>query len=283
LPKRYLETGVTIGIHAIGGHGLKDLYANHNTIAPTVKYCATVGDIQNAPNSKTKIARFISHDGINLENFDNNGDPYQQAEQRAADLIPLLAPHQEHIDYVEIINEQKILNPQQAITRAQFFIRAMEIFEQHGYKLAILNESIGCPEFADYDAMATTELFEKCAQGNHAIALHSGGGLYNDSDLQYLMLRHVYLYDNYILPRKLNIPLFFTELAPWESELRNPGFNYMNWIKRADELLKVYPYFAGAHLFTLDSFGGWDWYHDPLQNILPQLTQWTKDNETRQN
>jgi hypothetical protein len=167
-----------------------------------------------------------------------------------ATLMPLFAPHKARLSFIEIINEQDCQSPVQAVLLARFFIRAMEIADENGYKLALFSFSLGCPEQDEWEAMVDTGVFNIAAEGGHAISLHEYGDALDGPGS--IICRYRWLYEHIILPRKLDIPLFITEYNVASEDL---GGDLLAQWAAYDALVASDPYVAGVHLYSLGMAG----------------------------
>lgn len=257
-PKVFVPLGMRLAIHSAGDGGQStDIFAPlmpYSAEPDSSKIIVSVGAVRDikgvAPLTKV-IGRVIECEGVKSEWFDYNGDPIWQAENRMAALRVEFGNTWQHYDYIEIINEQKPPNAQAHLKLAQFFIRAMQIVdgwnEAEGteVKLAIFSHSTGTPEPEDWDAIADSGVFEACAAGGHAISLHEydingqGGHLY----------RYRYLYDNIILPRHQDIPLYITEGNLDVADAKDHDKMFAFWTRYDAETAKD-PYLAGIHLYS---------------------------------
>lgn len=248
-PTRYIPHGTALGFHCCGGYPLDwvQTLAQNGVILPSVKLVQSIGDLTQAAEPY-RLARLIDWPGLgNLEGFDYNGNPEAQADARMAVLMPIFAPYKARLGWLEIINEQDCASPAQAVLLARFFIRAMQIAEANGYRLALFSLSVGTPEQDEWEAMADTGVFEMAAAGGHAISLHEYGDALAGAD-GYIICRYRALYENIILGMHLNIPLFITEYNVDEGLL---GTDLVaQWIAY-DRLARADPYVAGVHLYTL--------------------------------
>lgn len=252
-PLRYIERGTALGFHCAGGYPLDRVQtlAQAGVVLPTTKLLQSIGDLTIAVEPY-RLARLIDWPGTgNLEGFDYNGNPEAQADARMAVLMPIFAPYRARLGWLEIINEQDCATPAQAVLLARFYIRAMAIAEANGYKLALFSFSMGCPEQNEWRAMVPTGVFEMAAAGGHAISLHEYGNALDGPDS--IICRYRWLYDNIILPRRLNVPLFITE---YNVEAAMIGTDLPAQWRAYDALVRADPYVAGVHLYSLGSVSG---------------------------
>lgn len=255
-PIRYVEKGTALGFHAIGGCpvDLEEQLYNAGVTLSSIKFVQAIGDL-NITTAKYKLARMIDYAGVPLEGFDYDGNPTAQAEARMAALLPLFAPYRDKLSFIEIINEQKPPTPAQHVQLGLFFMRAMDIAEENGFKLALFSHSVGVPEPGAWDVVAGIGIFERAAAGGHAISLHE----YCDASYgpNHVTCRFRDLYERIILPKQLNIPLFVTEYNVPDEMLGGDVFG--QWVMY-DRLAREYPFVAGVEIFTLGSGMGWDNY-----------------------
>lgn len=252
-PRRYVHKGTKLGFHCSGGYPVdrvQTLAAQGVTLA-TTKLVQSIGDVAQAVEP-FKIVRLIDHAGQNLEGFNYGGNPEAQAEARMAALIPLLLPYRDKVSFLEITNEQAPPNNAAFAELARFYVRAMQIAEANGFKLALFSQSVGCPEPGAWDAIAPTGVFEAAAAGGHAISLHEYGDARFAPDS--VLCRYRYLYNIHILPRQLDIPLFITEFAVWEHLIGQVN-SFEQWV-RYDQLVRQDPYVAGVHIYSLGMVPG---------------------------
>jgi len=250
-PTNYTPEGTKLGLHCVGGYPLDRVQtlAQAGVVLPTVKLVQSIGDL-NIAVERYRIARIIDAPGLQLEGFDYAGNPEAQAEARMAALMPLFAPYKARLGWIEIINEQDCQTPAQAVTLARFFSRAMAIAEANGYRLALFSFSLGCPEQDEWEAMADTGVFELAAAGGHAISLHEYETALNGPSS--IICRYRGLYENIILPMRLDIPLFITEYNVDEGRL---GGDLLAEWAAYDALVAADPYVAGVHVYSLGMAG----------------------------
>jgi len=267
-PINYVPKGTKLSFHCIGGYPVDrtTTLAQNGVTLSSIKLVQSIGDFP-VTREPFKIGRMIDHSGQNLEGFDytlGRGTPEQQAEARMNQLMPIYAPYKQCGLHLEIINEQDCQSPEQHVLLARFFMRAMTIAEANGYKIALFSHSMGTPEPGEWDAIANTGVFEQAAAGGHAISLHEYGDASGGSNS--IICRYRYLYDQIILPRGLNIPLFITEYNVPDTMLDGDVFG--QWVAY-DNLVRQDPYVAGVHIFTLPTGMGWDNY---ANKVVANLT-----------
>jgi len=252
MPRNYVDKGTKLGFHCVGGYpaDVAAQLSREGVTLSSMKFVQAIGDLAIAAEHWT-LGRIIDHAGHNLEGFDYNGDPIGQAEARMAALMPLFAPYRDKVDFIEIINEQAPPNDAAHVKLANFFLRAMQIAEANGFKLALFSHSVGTPENGAWTAIANTGVFEAAARGGHAISLHEYGDARYAPDS--VLCRYRWLYQNIILPKRLNIPLFITEFAVWE-QLLGQVDSLEHWIAY-DRLARQDPYVAGIHVYSTGMAG----------------------------
>lgn len=253
-PVRYVPQGAVLGWHTIGGGGQVDLAASlaqAGASLPTAKFVQHPSDAAAlkaaAPHCRI-VARYIDIAGQSVEgfNYSDDADPEAQAECRMGQLLPSILANPA-VDFWEIANEQKPPYPSDFVKMARFYIRAMQIAEDAGTRLALFSQAVGNPEYSAWDAIADTGVFELAAANHHAISLHEYGR-WSDNAPD-LLTRFQYLYDNIILPRCLNIPLFITEYGCWREDIRN-GIDLTAQFIAYEQACAAYPYVVGVHIYT---------------------------------
>ena len=289
VPHNYVPTGCKTFFHGTADDGITDIQKHlkdRGARMVTAKAVASYGwlDIIHSvdPTCDT-IVRPIQWKGANMEWFDPNKDPYVQAENRMNALYDFFQIYKRYTKFFEIMNEQDPPGEEGQASLARFFIRAMEMANDWDIHLAIFSHSTGVPEPAEWDAIAETGIFEKCAAGGHAISLHGYG--FMPKDATYHLFRHRDLYNRIILPRKLNIPCFITEYntVPFENAVWNnlTDAEIINQLAAFDAELAKDPYVAGAHIFTLGS--GWDWCRNRWSAIRRQYEDYVVSVKDRVN
>ena len=263
-PINYVPTGCKLNFHGVGDDGQTDIQTHimaRGASMATAKAVQDIGwlSIIKAQDRRTQtVGRFIDNGkgGPSLEGFDSTRDPIAQAQARMIALAPLCEPHRNYVDFWEIINEQDPEGATGHVKLCEFLIEAMHIAEFGNYKLALFSYSMGVPEPHEWDAIAETGIFERAAQGGHAISLHEYGVW--PTDQVSLLCRYRYVYEKHILPRGLNIPLFITEYAPdaWTLSAFTDA-QLMEQLRVYDAELAKDPYVAGGHVFTVGGFGSW--------------------------
>ena len=267
-PTNYVPTGCKVNWHGVGDDGQteiqQDIMARGATMA-TAKGLADVGwckFIKLTDGNTRTVGRFIDNEnGVNVEWFDNNRDPIQQARNRMNNMSHIFGVYNADVDYWEIMNEEDPPGSEGHINLAHFFIEAMNIANIWDVKLALFSYSMGVPEPFEWDAIATTGIFELAARTGHAISLHEYGVWPRDQIS--LLTRYRYVYEKHILPNGYDIPLFITEYAPdaWTLDAFSDD-DLMAQIAAYDNELAKDPYVAGAHIFTVGGASGWGWFRD---------------------
>lgn len=250
-PKRYIPRGTVGGFHGAQGddgqiniaRALRDAGVDMPTAKMVVRTGAATELKQLHPNIKI-IGRIIDLPGMgNLEWFNAEYDPIAQAQNRMNALRGVMFENPD-VDYWEIINEQNQVNATNHRKRCQFFIEAIRIAESWGKRLACLSDSVGTPDYPMWEVIANSGLFERMAAGGHALSLHEYGRI-GEWDV---VGRFAYLYDNYILPMRLDIPLFITEYGVARGDVDNHQFVWEQFVQY-ERLCSLYPYFAGFHAY----------------------------------
>jgi len=289
-PINYVPTGCKTSFHGIGDDGItsfQQALMERGASLPTAKAVQDIGWLEHiklTDDQTRTVARFID-DGQgsgSLEGFDSTKDYTWQAEKRMYELMPLWSQHRGYVDFWEIVNEQDPVGAEGHTKIALYFIRAMEIAELWGYKLAIFSYSMGVPEPHEWDAIAQTGVFERAAQGGHAISLHEYGEWPRDQIS--LLTRYRYVYENHILPRGLDIPLFITEAgAHGFDPSEYTDAQMIEQMIAYDREVAKDPYVAGVHLFTVGGFGSWPQYRDRWVELYPQFVDYAVSVKDRAN
>jgi len=289
-PENFVPYGCKTSFHGIGDDGItsfQQALMERGASLPTAKAVQDIGWLEHiklTDDQTRTVARFID-DGQgsgSLEGFDSTKDYTWQAEKRMYELMPLWSPHRDYVDYWEIVNEQDPNSPEGHATIARFFIRAMEIAELWGYQLALFSYSMGVPEPHEWDAIAQTGVFERAAQGGHAISLHEYGEWPRDQIS--LLTRYRYVYETHILPRGLDIPLFITEAgAHGFDPSEYTDAQMIEQMVAYDREVSKDPYVAGVHLFTVGGFGSWPQYRDRWVELYPQFVDYAVSVKDRAN
>ena len=210
-----------------------------------------------------------------------SGDPVD----RAADMMAQHMPHWEYerdvVDYWEVLNESKPPSIAGHAWLAQFFIAAMDIAEDNGYKLALFSYSTGVPQWHEWEAIVETGVFARAIAGGHALALHEYDWPVSDQrwgeptedippyeDRGVLNCRYRYLYRDFLIPRDEVIPLVITEagLDPVLMFAGNPNLpqpwqeRYVEEMIWCDTNWRADDYVVGAAMFSLGVFEQWEDY-----------------------
>jgi hypothetical protein len=272
-PTSFIPTGTKLGWHAIGNCGLPQLYVDLPS-APTIKLVQAVSDIATMPACYPIIRLIDCQKYGNIEWFNYDGDPEAQAEARIDILSQLLAPYAGQTWWTEPINEQDIRDADHAPAVARFAIRCMEVAPSW-MRLAHFSFGPGNPsDLAFWSPIAETGVFEKIAERGDIIALHAYYDHRVPSDLEWLLLRHRYLYNNHILPRHLDIPLVLSECGPWEHLLKESAFDLQEWCRVTDAYLAQDPYVVGANLYTVSDVAGWATFNTAFKALYPWFKQY---------
>jgi len=289
VPENYTPVGCKTNFHGTADDGITDIQVHLKDRGARMVTAKAVADygwldiIHSVDPTCDTIVRPIQWKGANMEWFDPNKDPYVQAENRMNALYDFFQIHKKYTKFFEIMNEQDPPGEEGQANLARFFIRAMEMANDWGIHLAIFSHSTGVPEPKEWDAIAETGVFEKCAAGGHAISLHGYG--FMPQDATYHLFRHRDLYNRIILPRNLNIPCFITEYntVPFENEVwrKLTDAEIINQLAMFDAELAKDPYVVGAHIFTLGS--GWDWCRNRWSAIRKQYEDYAVSVKNRVN
>jgi hypothetical protein len=279
-PERYIAKGTVMGWHAIGNGGLPELHKDVE--APTIKLLQAVGDIGKMP-ATYRVVRLMDHPKHgNLEGFDYNGNPEAQAEARIAILAQLLEPLRGQFDWAEYINEQDLPGLEYGAAIGRFVKRACEVAPDW-LGLAHFSFGTGNPKNLEWWApVVKTGCLEAIASRGDAIALHSYHDHRVEGDLVHHLLRHRYLYNNYVLPRQLDIPMILTECGPWQHLLQDPTFDLMEWVRVTDDRLRADPY-AMAQMYTVSDVPAWQDYSKAFKALYPQFIAWATSIKDRDN
>jgi len=265
VPINRVPRGTKLAFHCIGNYpvDLVQYLLNHGVILPTMKLVQAIGDIPIVFEPHV-MARMIDDPRTHapLEGFDytlGRGTPEQQAEARVTALWPLFAPYVGDLTSVELINEQGMPqdDPQAPAKLARFFLRAMDLLEPHGLKVAWPSASLGTPEPWQWDAMLPTGIFQRSATNRHVLSLHEYGSTMGGPNS--VICRYRDLYNRILIPRGLDIACFITEFNVSDDMLGGDVFG--NWVAY-DNLVRQDRYIAGVHIFTVGSGMGWDNYHN---------------------
>jgi len=288
VPVNYTPFGCKVWWHGVGDDGQTSIQQHVMALGgsmATAKGCVDLGwmTIIKTADPKTRtVGRVIDLKGINMEWFDANQDPIGQAQNRMNALATTMGANPA-VDYWEIINEQDFANEIGHWQLCLFYIEAMRIAETWGKKLAIFSYSTGVPEPWEWDFMAGSTVFEWCAAGGHAIALHEYG-LWPRDQVS-LLTRYRYVYEMHIVGQGLNIPLFITEYGPdaWTFEHLSDD-EMMAQLIAYDQQLALDPYVVGAHVFTVGgAVGGWQPMRDRWVRLYGRYIDYVNSVKGRRN
>ena len=189
------------------------------------------------------------------------------------------------VDYWEILNENDPVDIERHVWLAQFYIEAMQIAEDNGYKLALLSYSVGVPQWHEWEAIVETGVFARAKEGGHILSLHEynwvKGGRWGEAtedlppyeDRGVLTGRYRYLYRDFLIPRDEVVPLAITE-AGLDPPLRQSGEprtwkdRYVEAMTWEDTKLREDDYVIGTALFTLGGYGVFE-YHNYEELLWP--------------
>ena len=282
-----VETGTKLHPHGIGepydvlnrmvqqGHPLpycKILAANPNEVlavrnlkqlSPTTKF---VCRLMRVPGS-----------GINIEGPDFNSNPqdYMNA------LLPTMRAYPE-VTYWELWNEQDPPEIAGHVKLAMFAKACAEIAHAEGIKLALLSYSMGVPEQDEWQAIYDTGLFQTMIDGGDILSLHAYGRTTDPISLEYVLLRHRWLYNYILIPNNRVVPYIMTEYSIDES---SPGVGITDWstedllaeYKRYDTFLAEEYYCLGASVYK---FGiGEHYRHDNIWEAFTDLLYSVRDRQ----
>lgn len=275
-PRNIAVGGSRVGWHAVGNCGLPELYEGRGFKAPVIKLVQAIHDVARMP-AWWRIVRLIDWPGYgNLEGFDYRGDPERQAEARIAVLAEILEPYAGQFDYAEYVNEQDIPSAELAIQMGRFAKRAAEVAPRW---MRLLHFSFGTGNPGDlrwWDGVAESGAFEAIAEAGHGIALHAYYDHRSRAQVGAHLLRYRYLYEHYIHPRRLDIPLFLTECGPWENLLDDPTFDLMAWIRVTDERLDEW---VLATLYTVSDVDAWRTYDRAVREHYDEIIAYQESRE----
>ena len=299
-PHNFVPYGTKLGWHAIGNCGLANMpkppdnehpepwidYGIYGSdmISPTIKLVRAISDIQYMPCAYPMV-RLVDAtvDGVpvNYQNFDYNGNPEAQAEARVVDLVRALSPYAGQFRWTELCNEQDIPDLEHAAMIARYWKRAMEVAPSW---LGFLHASFGTgnPELEYWKPIADTGVFEMMAARGDGLAFHSYHDHRVPSDLVWHLTRYRFLYDEYILPRQLDIPMVLTECGPWRHLFYDSTFNVAEWVIVTDTWLAQDPYAMGQ-IYTVTDVGGETEYNDAFKALYPWFIDYAKSMKDRAN
>jgi len=298
--KSFVPFGIKLGWHAIGNCGLANMpkppddkhpepwidYGIYgpDMRAPTIKLVTAISDIQHMP-CLYPMVRLVDAtvDGVsvNYQNFDYNGDPFAQAEARVADLVRVLSPYAGQFRWTELRNEQDIPDLEHAVMIARYSKRAMEVAPAW---LGFLHFSFGTgnPELGYWKPIADTGVFEQIAERGDGCAFHSYHDHRVQADMVWHLTRYRFLYDEYILPRQLDIPMVLTECGPWRHLFYDSTFSVAEWVIVTDQWLSQDPY-AMAQIYTVSDVGGETEYSDAFKALYPWFIEYARSVKDRVN
>jgi len=220
---------------------------------------------------------------------DPSGDPATKAAKIMGKHMPHWEYEKDVVDYWEVLNENDPLTVEGHVWLAQFFIEAMNIAEENGYKLALFSYSVGVPQWREWEAIVETGVFARAGQGGHVLALHEynwpvmsyGWGEPLEDQPAYpdrgvLSGRYRHLYRDFLIPRDEVIPLAITECG-LDPLLRQPGQpttwkeRYVEEMAWYDTRLREDDYVIGAAMFTIGSGGIEPWTDYDYEVLLPDF------------
>lgn len=268
-PENFTPRGTKAAFHgSMGDQGQINIYNAgyaQGVVPPTGKLVAAWGASQEMSDlgGGYIVGRVIDTPELGpLEWFDSNQAPIPQAEARMAALLPIMQQYPA-VDYWEIINEQNPPHPEDHANMALFFMRAMQIAEDNGKKLGCFSYSVGTPKAGfngepDYwENIAATGVFERMAQGGHILCLHEYGQV--PGDLGHVLCRYRHVYNNYILPRGLDIPLIITEYGVIREHTHDYDFVFAQMLAY-DAQVRQDPYCVGFQMY-IGPIGDPDYYN----------------------
>jgi len=232
----------------------------------------------------TRLVKEISPETVTVGRWsaepavDPTSDPAAKAAMMMAKHMPRWKYEKDVIDYWEVLNENAPPTVEEHVWLAQFFIEAMNIAEENGYKLALFSYSVGVPKWHVWEAIVETGVFAQAKAGGHVLALHEytwpttdyrwGEPLEDQPsypDRGCLTGRYRHLYRDFLVPRDEVIPLAITECG-LDPILRQPGQpktwkeRYVETMIWYDTRLREDDYVLGAAMFTIGSIAGWQDY-----------------------
>ncbi|MBN2006923.1 MAG: DUF5107 domain-containing protein [Anaerolineae bacterium] len=283
-----------IGIHAIVNDGTTDFVAAVHAAGAHVAVVKGLDfgflrEVKEISPETVTIGRWQSPE---WEGIETEGDPQIAAAAYMEAHMAHWELHKAYVDYWEVLNEPDPPSVAGHAWLAEFFIAAMDIAEENGYRLALFSYSVGVPEFYEWEAIAETGVFARAQQGGHILSLHEyadpmdarwgealpryPGQDPNDpslpryADRGVLTGRYRHLYRDILIPRGQVIPLVITEcnLAIDDPVARGEIFvEQMRWY---DDRLREDAYVLGMTIFTLGDYG---WDHFNYHEFLPELAE----------
>jgi hypothetical protein len=209
---------------------------------------------------------------------DPSGDPVDRATDMMNQHMRHWGYEKDVVDHWEVLNENKPPTIAGHVWLAQFFMAAMDIAEDNGYKLALFSYSTGVPQWHEWEAIVETGVFAQAKAGGHVLALHEYDWPVADQrwgeptedlppyeDRGVLACRYRYLYRDFLIPRDEAIPLVITECGldpvlggpsgegPWQKR-------YVKEMVWYDTRLREDDYVAGAAMFSIGTFANWTSY-----------------------
>lgn len=214
-----------------------------------------------------------------LQWVEPTGDPALKARQVLEEHMKRWVYEKDVIDYWEVLNENDPPGVEGHVWLARFYMAAMDIAEENGYKLALFSYSVGVPEWYEWEAIVETGVFARAKAGGHIVSLHEynwpvmsyrwgeqmpGCPVYEDRGV--LTGRYRYLYRDFLIPRDEVVPLVIGECG-LDPVLWQPGQPTNHWKERFvaemawyDERLREDDYVIGAAMFTIGGSGAWSSY-----------------------
>lgn len=288
-----------LGVHTIRPDGALDLVRRVSAAGAQVALVKALDDIgylhqvKEVSPGTTRVARRQDPwgGGIGAE-----GDPVEAAQERMEWHMSAWEPDREWVDYWEVLNEPDPPGVDGHRWLAEFYVACMDIAGQNGYKLAIFSYSVGVPEWEEWQGIVETGVFEQAQAGGHILALHEYNWPYIDErwgealpgrtlglDRGILTGRYRHLYEDFLIPRGLVIPLAITEAGydpsvvgqGWDGDWKSRYVSEMAWY---DDKLREDDYVIGCALFTLGGIGIWrDWDYEDLLDDLRDYILSLKD------
>jgi len=213
-----------------------------------------------------------------VETVDRSGDPAERAAEVMSKHMSKWGWEKDVVDYWEILNENAPPTIGGHVWLGQFFIEAMNIAEENGYRLALFSYSTGVPQWHEWEAVVETGVFARAKEGGHVLALHEYDWPVMDQrwseptedlppyeDRGVLAGRYRYLYRDFLIPRDEVIPLVITECGldpvvggpPGAGHWKERYVGEMIWY---DTKLREDDYVLGAAMFTIGPTGAWESY-----------------------